>query len=1092
MRDKATTDIAKPAPKKRWFRKKRVWTIFVLTLAGIALGGLILSATGVAVTVPEWVTRKLEDRINEQFDAGHVAVRDVQLLVDPTGRPRVKMSDVWLYDRRGVELARLNELRARFSPGDLLRGKVTMKTLRLSGAQITMRRRTDGTFDLSLGTRVGASGDLAAVLDGIDRAFADPALAGLEQVTADQLTIALEDSRSGRIWQITDGEMKLDQTEDSLDLTISADVFNGTEELATAVIGFRTQKGSAQAALTATFENAATADIAAQSPALAFLSVLDAKISGALRATLDAEGELDELAGTLEVGPGVLQPTPGTRPIDFDGGRAYVAYNPADNTVAFSQVSVQTGAARATADGRAFLGEFTDGWPATLVGQFALADVELTPEEVFSEPMRFAQGAVDFRLRLDPFAVEIGQVALINGEQRFTAEGRIEADRAGWGVALDVGLNSIPLERMLALWPVAVVPGTRNWLSENIISGEIANVTGAFRLFPDAEPQISVNYGFSGADVKFMRTLPPITGGAGYASLTNNSYTTVIEAGRIQAPNGGAIDVEGSVFHIADVTRQPGRAEITLRTDSTITAALSLLDLPPFELMTKAGLATDLAEGRAVMQSDISFDLLPVIELPSVTYAVSGTLRDVTSTKLVPKHPISADSLDLTASREGITIEGEGLFGQVPANVAWSQEFGPESRRGSRIAGTVELSQKLLDEFGIGLPPGSVTGIGSAEVTVDLARDAPPLFRLKSDTGGVGLALAAVNWSKPPSRTGALEIAGRLGANPAINRLAIDAPGLTASGSVALTPQGGLSRAQFDRVSLGGWLEGPVTLRGRGPGQVPGVVMSGGGIDLRRATLGSTRGGRGGGGPISLSLERLTISEGITLTSFRGQFRNDAGLDGTFTARVNGRTPIRGTLVPTRTGSAVRILSDDAGGATASAGILRNARGGSLELTLNPTGAEGTYNGRLKVRGTRIIEAPAMTELISALSIVGLLDQMNSGGITLSEVEGEFRLTPNVLTLYRSSAVGPSIGVSLDGYVDLQRERIDMQGVISPVYFLNGIGQIFSRRGEGVFGFNFRLTGAMRDPDVAVNPLSILTPGMFREIFRRTPPQAGQ
>ena len=133
-----------------------------------------------------------------------------------------------------------------------------------------------------------------------------------------------------------------------------------------------------------------------------------------------------------------------------------------------------------------------------------------------------------------------------------------------------------------------------------------------------------------------------------------------------------------------------------------------------------------------------------------------------------------------------------------------------------------------------------------------------------------------------------------------------------------------------------------------------------------------------------------------------------------------------------------------------------------------------------------------MTDLLSALSIVGLLDQMNSGGISMSEVAGDFQLTPNRLTLYRSSAVGPSIGVSLDGYVDLQNERIDMQGVISPVYFLNGIGQIFSRRGEGVFGFNFNLKGAMRDPSVSVNPLSILTPGMFREIFRRAPPQAGQ
>ena len=63
-----------------------------------------------------------------------------------------------------------------------------------------------------------------------------------------------------------------------------------------------------------------------------------------------------------------------------------------------------------------------------------------------------------------------------------------------------------------------------------------------------------------------------------------------------------------------------------------------------------------------------------------------------------------------------------------------------------------------------------------------------------------------------------------------------------------------------------------------------------------------------------------------------------------------------------------------------------------------------------------------------------------------------------------------------------------MQGVISPIYILNGIGQIFTRRGEGLFGFAYRMTGAQGATRVEVNPLSILTPGMFREIFRRPPP----
>ncbi|MFZ1339426.1 MAG: hypothetical protein WAS26_10295, partial [Paracoccaceae bacterium] len=88
----------------------------------------------------------------------------------------------------------------------------------------------------------------------------------------------------------------------------------------------------------------------------------------------------------------------------------------------------------------------------------------------------------------------------------------------------------------------------------------------------------------------------------------------------------------------------------------------------------------------------------------------------------------------------------------------------------------------------------------------------------------------------------------------------------------------------------------------------------------------------------------------------------------------------------------------------------------------------------------------------------------------------------------RQRAVGVSLGISFEGAYSSASGRLDMQGVISPIYILNGIGQIFARKGEGLFGFNYRLTGPAENPSVSVNPLSILTPGMFREIFRRPAP----
>jgi hypothetical protein len=72
---------------------------------------------------------------------------------------------------------------------------------------------------------------------------------------------------------------------------------------------------------------------------------------------------------------------------------------------------------------------------------------------------------------------------------------------------------------------------------------------------------------------------------------------------------------------------------------------------------------------------------------------------------------------------------------------------------------------------------------------------------------------------------------------------------------------------------------------------------------------------------------------------------------------------------------------------------------------------------------------------------------------------------------------------------NLENKVMDMQGVFSPLYLVNAIGSVFTRKGEGLLGFNFTMKGPGDDPNVGINPLSIFTPGMFREIFRRPPPK---
>jgi hypothetical protein len=336
---------------------------------------------------------------------------------------------------------------------------------------------------------------------------------------------------------------------------------------------------------------------------------------------------------------------------------------------------------------------------------------------------------------------------------------------------------------------------------------------------------------------------------------------------------------------------------------------------------------------------------------------------------------------------------------------------------------------------------------------------------------------------------GDFDLTAELGPVPKVEALALSAPGLALNGTVELGPEGQFQSATFERLRVGDWLDGSVTLTPRGAGADPAVAVTAGRLDLRRLP---TRGSGGAGGaPISVRLDRVVVSDSVALAPFSGTLRQAAGgLSGTFEARVNGATPVQGTLAPANAGTAVRIRSDDAGGVIGNSGLSPNARGGSLDLVLTPVvGAPGgTYDGEFLISGIRLRNAPAMAGLLDAISVVGLLDQLRGPGIHFDTVDGRFRLTRERLTLNQAAAVGGSIGISADGVYDLVSQQMSFQGVISPVYFVNGIGSILTRRGEGLFGFNYSLTGSAADPKVGVNPLSIFTPGIFRQIFRRAPP----
>lgn len=1084
-----TPDTPPRTPRRR-AHKIGLWSLAGVGLASVAGVLLVLVIVGQTMTAPLWLRERIAMRIEQSLGTMQVAFGDVEMVIHKGWRPRVRLRDLVLCQDSGEELLRLSDAEASLSMRALLRGQVRPKQIFLSGAFATLQRGPDGAVALSLGDTPApleqASG-LPQLIQTLDQVVQHPLLQSLTVIEMDALTLRYEDLRAGRAWTVDGGRAVMERSGDDLRLAGSFSVLGGGATASTLEINYTSRIGDAEAAFGFVVQDIRARDIAVQSPVLAWLDVLRAPISGALRGSVGGNGAVGPLSATLQIGKGVLQPNDQTRPIPFDGARTYFTYDPADQALVFDEISLASGWGTGIAEGTAQLGGIETGVLSDLVGQFTLQDLSINPDGLYDQPLDIARATADFRLDLNPFRVTLGEMQIADGDSIVTLFGTLAAEAEGWNLAMDGRMDALTPPRLLELWPTRAAPKPREWVVKNLHGAALSDINFALRALPGGRPDVYLDFGYSEAEITFQKHMPPMIRAAGQATMLGKRFVATASAGQVDTGTHGTVDVAGSSFIIPDMASRPaGLAVARVRATGPVAAIMALLNRPPLSVLKGTTLPVDLASGTAQATGTLSLPMKPKVQFEEMEFHVDGTLQNVRSTVLVPGQVATADEIQVRVTNQQVELRGPARIGDVPADVIWRQPIGPGAPRASRVSGKIELSARLIDTFRIGLPKNSVFGQGQANFAIDLGDGVAPRLTLESNLGGVGLRIPPLGWSKPERGTGRLNLTASLGDTPRVDQMTVSAAGLTAVGTVTTRPDGGLGRASFSSVRLGDWLSAPVELIGRGAGQAPELRVGGGRMDMRGASFGS--GGSGDASGMRVALDRLQVTDTIALTGFEGTFNGTGGLNGTFTGRLNGQTPVTGEMVPQGGRSAFRIRASDAGGVFRDAGLLTRAHGGDFTMTLTPVEQPGEYDGVVRVTNTRVKNAPAIAALLNAASIVGLLDEMSGGGIFFLEVDARFRLAPDMVTLYSSSAVGPSMGLSMDGRYDVARNRLNMQGVISPIYLINGIGRVLARKGEGIIGFNYALRGPAASPSVQVNPLSALTPGLLRDVFRTAPP----
>ncbi len=1054
-------------------------------LGGVAVGALAWRLSQGPLELP-WLTQRVEAAFNQDRTTGHIAIGAVGLAWEGfrlgLGRSlEIRLDDVSFADAAGKAILNVPRVEITLSLHEAVFGRLVLRTMEIDGPHITLVRAADGSI-LSEPAKSGTATPPAETLPetptdarsllALLSELAQPAatdnsatrtgpFSQLRLLQIHDAALIVLDRKLGTTWQAPHAEIELTRG--------AAGGVSGIANLSLLL-------GDQQARLTATATLppghgpirlrlrlspvtpaaiaravASAAKLGAAQLGAAKLAALDAPIGGEADLRLDAAMRLIDAHVALQAGAGAIHVADGVLPITSAAAAADV-----------------------TAD-HATLNSLRVTVPSHLGGAPTVLD---------------ATGWVD------------------RGGDHMNA-------------SLSVDLDRVDFADLPHVWPVGLGRGARGWITENITAGTAHN--GHFEVGVSATSDLAAvtvtratgTLAGDGLVASWLRPVPPIENGVAVLNILDpDTLEIVVRSGHQLASisTGGTqgLTLTGGRMRITGVMQRDQFGTIDAQIAGAVPDAIALLKEKRLGLLDKHPLALNDPTGQMTGTLSLSLPLETRTTMDDVTIRAHAHLDAVHLSGVVAGRNLDQGVLDLDANVDGLSITGTGALAGIPTNLKASMDFraGGPADVVQRISATGRPTAQQLVAAGLDVS-AVVDGTLGLNATLTERRDGGGEIGVTADLAPATVAIGPLGWRKPPGT--AMTASGRIALSHdrliGIDTLQVSGGGAAVTGSVTCVG-GKPSVVRIERLVLGR-TEAQATIRLPMEAAAPIAISANGPtLDLAaRLTRPSTpspqrRPHPPPSGPhwtLEANFDRVIMAGDHQITALAVRLDSDGGLtrqlavDGATGGPSGPNAPFSVRIVPGDGKRRLRARATNAGDLLAGLDVIGRMQGGQLVLTgaYDDTTVEHALEGTAEINDFRIRDAPILARLLQAMTLYGLTEILRGPGLGFTQLTAPFRLTDDTLTLTNARAFSSSLGLTAKGTIDRDREVVALEGTIVPAYFFNSllgniplVGRLFSpEQGGGVFAASYSVRGPLDDPDVAVNPLSALTPGFLRGLF---------
>jgi hypothetical protein len=677
-----------------------------------------------------------------------------------------------------------------------------------------------------------------------------------------------------------------------------------------------------------------------------------------------------------------------------------------------------------------------------------------------------------------------------------------EAQRNGdlTTAVFDVTADNVTVKDLKRLWPKSVAEGGRAWIMENLLDGRIVGASTRLGLTiqhrPGAEDVVDLatlegSFGFNGVKVHYLKPMPPIVGLSGTAKVGKSAITFSAGAGQV-----AGVRLDDGKIRLKGLAKESQKLEIETVARGPLGAALALLDHPRLDLIKGFGIAPSTVTGETATRLTLKMPLVKNLTFDMVDLAAAANLRGVKLPKAALDSDVTDGDLRLQVDKRGMDVNGTIRLGGVPARLVWTENFYSTARFQGRYEVTGVIDSAGQKRLGLDAAP-YVSGPMGFDVIVTRFKQGRTAVAANLDVTETALASEEIEWTKKPGVPGFARFSLDMKDNKVrqIRNLDLKAGDLEATGWVRLA-EDGRTVESFNFPKL---IFGDSDIRVTGAARPEGglrLSVRGPKIDLRRFLDARRREGPKKPLAIDAEIDQVRVGPGPPIHRVKGTLSRRTGDWDNMSIRGTvgkaGKSVLI-TITPGKTWRNLSITSDDAAATLKSFDISEDMVGGRLTIKgrYDDTKPRSPLSGVLRISKFQMVRWPLVAKLLSTLSLPGILDALSGNGIAFDEAIVPFTKKDDDLRIEDARAFGAALGFTAKGWVDLEKDQLDVTGTVVPAYTINKIlgwipllGKILvGERGSGVFAATYRMHGPLSKPITSTNPLATFAPGVLRELL---------